>query len=75
MTSAAGILEISDLIADWDPVTGQRREVRRSAVLERLAAAGDDRGARMGWAVTLSRWRACYGTRGSFQITCGQPSA
>jgi SAM-dependent methyltransferase len=47
MDAATGILEISDLIADWDPVTGQRRAVRRSAVLQQLAAAGDDRGARI----------------------------
>lgn len=44
---AAAILEISDLITDCDPVTGQRRPVRRALVLHRLSAAGDERGARI----------------------------
>jgi SAM-dependent methyltransferase len=44
---AAAILEISDLITDCDPVTGERRPVRRAVVLHQLSAAGDKRGARI----------------------------
>lgn len=41
------VLEISDLIVDWDPLTGERRPVRRADVVARLRAAGDHRAARI----------------------------
>ncbi|MFI6640169.1 class I SAM-dependent methyltransferase [Streptomyces sp. NPDC050504] len=41
------LLEISDLVIDHDPVTHERRPVPREAVVARLAAAGDRRGARI----------------------------
>ena len=41
------LLEVSDLVRATDPVTGHRLPVRREAVLERLHAAGDRRGARV----------------------------
>ncbi|WP_409180864.1 class I SAM-dependent methyltransferase [Amycolatopsis sp. VS8301801F10] len=41
------VLEISDLVAAWDPVTGERLPVRRSEVVAALRAAGDDRAARI----------------------------
>ena len=41
------VLEISDLIAAWDPVTGERLPVARTDVLARLRAAGDERAVRI----------------------------
>ncbi|HET9143476.1 class I SAM-dependent methyltransferase [Actinophytocola sp.] len=41
------MLEISDLVAEWDPVTGQRVRIRRDDVVARLCAAGDERAARI----------------------------
>ncbi|MFI1399516.1 class I SAM-dependent methyltransferase [Streptomyces sp. NPDC020681] len=41
------LLEISDLVVDHDPATLERLPVRRDAVVARLAAAGDRRGARI----------------------------
>jgi len=40
-------LEISDLITDCDPVTGQRKPVSSTSVLDLLGAAGDQRAARI----------------------------
>ncbi|MGW7532980.1 class I SAM-dependent methyltransferase [Amycolatopsis sp. NPDC054798] len=41
------VLEISDLVAEWDPATGERLPVLRAAVADRLRAAGDERAARI----------------------------
>lgn len=41
------VLEISDLVVEWDPVTGERLPVRRDEVVARLRAAGDERAARI----------------------------
>src|ERR1700754_2337830 len=41
------VLEISDLVVEWDPVTGERIPVRRAEVVARLRAAGDERAARI----------------------------
>ncbi|HEY9472348.1 MAG TPA: class I SAM-dependent methyltransferase [Mycobacteriales bacterium] len=41
------VLEISDLIAAWDPVTGERLPVTRADVAARLREAGDERAARI----------------------------
>jgi SAM-dependent methyltransferase len=41
------VLEISDLVAEWDPQTGERIPVRRAEVVARLRAAGDRRAARI----------------------------
>lgn len=41
------VLEISDLITDWDPVTGARRPVAVAGVANRLRAVGDRRAARI----------------------------
>lgn len=41
------MLEISDLIVAWDPVTGERRPVRRADVAARLHEVGDRRAARI----------------------------
>lgn len=42
-----GVLEISDWIAAWDPVTGARVPVAVDAVAERFRAVGDRRAARI----------------------------
>ncbi|QFZ20214.1 methyltransferase domain-containing protein [Saccharothrix syringae] len=41
------VVEISDLVAVWDPGTGERVPVRRDEVVDRLRAAGDARAARI----------------------------
>jgi SAM-dependent methyltransferase len=41
------VLEISDLIGAWHPATGERTPVSKSAVANRLRAAGDRRAARI----------------------------
>ena len=41
------VLEISDLVAEWDVRTGERVPVRRSEVVAQLRAAGDRRAARI----------------------------
>ncbi|WP_409496565.1 class I SAM-dependent methyltransferase [Amycolatopsis sp. cmx-11-12] len=41
------MLEISDLVVEWDAHTGERIAVRRAEVVARLRAAGDRRAARM----------------------------
>ncbi|MGM1060077.1 class I SAM-dependent methyltransferase [Saccharothrix sp. Mg75] len=41
------VLEISDLVVDWDARTGERVPVRRAEVVARLHAAGDRRAARI----------------------------
>jgi SAM-dependent methyltransferase len=41
------VLEISDLIVGWDPVTGERLPVLQAEVAARLREAGDARGARI----------------------------
>lgn len=41
------VLEISDLVAQWDARTGERVQVRRAEVVDRLHAAGDGRAARI----------------------------
>jgi SAM-dependent methyltransferase len=41
------VLEISDLVAEWDFQTGERIPVRRAEVVARLRAAGDQRAARI----------------------------
>lgn len=41
------LLEISDLIVDWDARTGERLPVRRAEVVERLTTAGQRRAARI----------------------------
>jgi len=41
------VLEISDLVAQWDPATGKRIPVRRGEVVARLREAGDGRAARI----------------------------
>jgi SAM-dependent methyltransferase len=41
------MVEISDLVAVWDPLTGERVPVRRAEVVARLRGAGDRRAARI----------------------------
>ncbi|MBB1158383.1 class I SAM-dependent methyltransferase [Amycolatopsis dendrobii] len=41
------VLEISDLVAEWDPSTGERLPVLRADVVAALRAAGDERAARI----------------------------
>lgn len=41
------VLEISDLVVEWDAHTGERVPVRRAEVVARLHAAGDRRAARI----------------------------
>lgn len=41
------VLEISDLVVEWDARTGERVPVRRAEVVARLRAAGDRRAARI----------------------------
>ncbi|ATY11968.1 class I SAM-dependent methyltransferase [Amycolatopsis sp. AA4] len=41
------VLEISDLVAEWDPTTGERRPVLRSEAVAALREAGDERAARI----------------------------
>ncbi|WP_158847705.1 class I SAM-dependent methyltransferase [Saccharothrix deserti] len=41
------VLEISDLVAVWDPVTGERLPVHRGEVIARLREVGDERAARI----------------------------
>lgn len=41
------VLEISDLVVEWDVRTGERIPVRRAEVVDRLRAAGDLRAARI----------------------------
>ncbi|NUT96491.1 MAG: class I SAM-dependent methyltransferase [Saccharothrix sp.] len=42
-----GVLEISDLVVDWDVRTGERVPVRRAEVVERLRGVGDWRAVRI----------------------------
>lgn len=41
------VLEISDLIGAWDPITGERASIIKGEVLARLREAGDRRAARI----------------------------
>lgn len=52
----SALLEISDLIVDCDPETGERRDVRRADVVARLRASGQNRAARL-----ITRWPAVDG--------------
>ena len=45
--SGVTVLEISDLIVDWDPATRARRPILAADVVGRLRAAGDRRAARI----------------------------
>ncbi|MBK9386179.1 MAG: class I SAM-dependent methyltransferase [Planctomycetes bacterium] len=52
----SALLEISDLIVDCDPETGERRDVLRAEVVARLRASGQHRAARL-----VLRWPATDG--------------